>query len=87
MSEKLFKFLLSELSTVRIICGSCGVVTETSIDKLESVFKGGQCPSCKASISPPLENIEAGALGKLSQAIRLLGKENLKVEFVLPDNG
>jgi hypothetical protein len=56
MSEKLLKFLLSELQTVRIICHAenCGVVTELPLAILaqRQEKKEPRCPHCNASFDP-----------------------------------
>jgi hypothetical protein len=71
MSKKLLAFLLSELTTVRIICRKCSVVTEMPIDILIAT-KGGatQCPSCKNSFTfqsvQPIANF-ASAVAEMRQ--------------------
>lgn len=47
MSEHLLKFLLSELSTVRLVCRAkhCGMVAEMPVEKL-AAKQHGACPFC-----------------------------------------
>ena len=92
MSERLFKFLLTELKTVRLICPHCTGVIEVSVKELGKRFDSNPaCPLC----SKPFVTMEPGpdklstALGRLADAILELqhDKRAVKVEFVLPDNG
>ena len=49
MSEKLIKFGLSELKTVRITCaqeGTAGGSLEVPVDKITSALINGECPIC-----------------------------------------
>ena len=91
MSRKLFAFLLSELSTVRLICQRphCGGVAEITIEKVVDRFKGNNPPNC------PLCNciftgVGAGTNNQLVNMAESLVNlkavsSALEIEFVLPD--
>lgn len=85
MSEKLLKFLLRELSVVRVVChhANCKNVVETTIDRLDRVFAAGACPVCHQAYG----TADEGHLLALAKAVRGLAgmKDRLDVEFVLPD--
>ena len=87
MSERVFKFFLSELQIVRIICmrGGCGGAVELPINKL---YKAGsaKCPICEESLNPT-PHASTNAFGKLKQAIEeaVQAKDTFAIEFVLPD--
>jgi hypothetical protein len=88
MSEKLFKFLLSELTKVRILCHNptCGAVTELDMDQLDHFFPKtlhAMCPVCRQAVMSQEENY----LGMLAAAVRgLKGKrDRVEIEFVIPD--
>jgi hypothetical protein len=94
VSEKLFRFLLSELEVIRICCTvpNCGGVAEMKVEKLKSSkHMAFVCPVCGNGTSSA-HAAGAGvsdALDKLGDAIGLMkstGKANdFVVEFVLPD--
>ncbi|HZY85540.1 MAG TPA: hypothetical protein VFE78_11970 [Gemmataceae bacterium] len=91
MSEKLIRFLLSELGTIRIICHNkvhptgpeCGGIVEVPLAKLGSVDK---CPLCKEGFRGDTDSIDrfgdfALAVGRLKEQTERYG-----LEFVLPDD-
>lgn len=82
MSEHLFRFLLTELVTVRVVCGHCKAIIEVPTDELDKVFRTGVCHVCTMPLQLPGRN----HLAQLAEAIRWLGTEQdkLKVEFVIP---
>lgn len=88
MSEHLLKVLLSELSTVRVVCKKCGAVFEMPLDRLAAAFrKTAQCcPFCGAGFhlfNP--QGHAADVLGPFAQALADLQQaQNCDVEFVLP---
>jgi hypothetical protein len=88
MSEKLFKFLLSELAVVRIHCkaSNCDGIVETPIIHLQTKYFSGLCPLCQTQLLPDSRN-GLNSLAKLCQAITDLvkRKHEFEVEFVLPD--
>lgn len=90
MSEKLLRFLLSELKTVRVLCkdAACGAITEMPIGKLDAMLRAKQCacPVCGRSfLSPP--DVGQNYFAMLAIAIAGLAaiKSNVEVEFVLLD--
>lgn len=89
MSRKLLAFLLSELKTVRIICKhpACGVITEMPLDKLAGKLCTGQCPACQKAIASVSQDSNAFLL--LAKAAQLFAarKDDVEIEFVIPDNG
>jgi hypothetical protein len=47
MTEEILRILLSDLSTVRIKCAKCSVVTEMALDKLAAAFEDkSRCSHC-----------------------------------------
>jgi hypothetical protein len=89
MSEKLLKFLLTELKMVRIICKNkdCGAVVELPVDRLENSFKDFKCPLCREGIRDQTNREDPFDL--LGRAIRKFNeprvREHIEVEFVLPE--
>lgn len=87
MSERLFKFLLSELSLVRIRCQSseCRGIVEVPIEELGIKYHSGRCPLCNQVLQAPGQN----HLVALANAMQALAKQkdHVQVEFVLPDTG
>jgi hypothetical protein len=82
MPEKLFKFLLHELSVVRVVCGRCRVVTEVPADRREPTFKHGRCPACQSPLQTPDDNGLVHLAATLSKLKGASGR--LAVEFVVP---
>jgi hypothetical protein len=84
MSDKLLKFLVTELLTVRVGCKKCGrAVVELSIDRLHEALDGGECRFCHykfhdAAAPDPFNNLRM-ALDELRGM-----KDKLEVSFVLP---
>lgn len=83
MSEKLFRFLLSELKTIRIICKGCHGIIELPPGKIAHQLAAVQCPLCRVSFGHS-ENYQ---LAKLAEAIHELSKPDapVTVEFLIPD--
>lgn len=85
MSEKLLKFLLSELDTVRLVCRhkGCDAIVELPMEALaRSSFNAFVCPVCQNGIQPAGQN----NLKALADAWKSLKSMNsfLDVEFVIP---
>jgi hypothetical protein len=91
MSRKLFAFLLSELSTVRLICKrpTCGGVAEMPIDQLEKRFEGQYAPACPVcgGTYQGIDGSRPTAFHLLAVAVKRLQqcKDAVEIEFVLPD--
>jgi len=86
MSEHLFKFLLSELKTVRLHYKhpGCGAVIEVTADRLAKVFQEGDCPVCKLPLVPAVKGA-GNDFGRLADVLRAFGaSQDVDVEFVLP---
>lgn len=86
MSEKLIKFLLSELKTVRVHCRhkGCGAIIEIPTADLGRKFGGGHCPICQQLLQLPGDN---NGFIQLAEAVKNLtgAKSNVEVEFALPE--
>ncbi len=91
MSEKILKFLLTELVAVRLKCKSkaCGGVFELPIDKLEDRFRRLACPLCGNIIRKDDQTQEDELFSMLGQVVRRFKeghiKDKIEVELVLPD--
>jgi hypothetical protein len=99
VSETLFKFLLSELATVRIKCKGtqqdgkpCKTILEIARDRLANFFvvDGCKCPKCS---TPFVFKKDDGVSQSHVNAFRLLAEamdklqsisDRVEVEFVLP---
>lgn len=85
MSEKLFKFYLSELNIIRIRCMNtgCGLVSEVPLADLDRFFRSGECPHCRG----PVKDGDKNRLVELAQAVRGLKaiEKTVQVEFVIPE--
>jgi hypothetical protein len=89
MSETLFKFLFSEVVTIRVTCQRkvnegeiCGGTVEIPINKLRKI---SCCPFC----SNPFENSNPSPFGGLQGVIEhmvKLEKDSAHVEIVIPSN-
>lgn len=88
MSDRVLKFLLSELKTVRIICPHCEAVAEMPIDRLATRFETERkCLGCGESYGFGDHGNPLDRLGKVIAEFFAL-QRNTKfpdIEFVLPD--
>ncbi len=97
MSETLFKFLLSKISTIRIHCRNpeCGGIVEIPISKLGSTtYRVCTCPLCRKPFDDgsflidnmgPVSGRDLFAI-LAGILIRLNAiKDKVDIEFVLPD--
>ena len=88
MSEKLFKFLLSEITLVRVHCRNdvCGGVIEIPIEKLGTVFRNCSCPLCHRQFDQGNWHGD-NLLMIFAEAVKRLNgiKDKVGLEFVLPD--
>lgn len=86
MSEHLLRILLTELSTVRLVCKdkSCGAVTEISLEQLRTRFSDVRCPLCKAAFGD--SDVGGNPFKDFAQAVRAIQSrsDHVEVEFVLP---
>jgi hypothetical protein len=90
MSERMFRFLLSELKIIRLVCKSpgCNKVTEVRLEDLAPpgmLRKFIKCPFCEADYDP-LSNGES-AIHKFAAAAKLLQSMSkiVEIEFSIPD--
>lgn len=85
MSKKLLSFFVDELQIIRVTCKSaaCGATIEMPIESAERLMPE-DCPICKK----PLTN-GGPSIADLAKMVRKIAaaKDELKVEFVLPDQG
>jgi hypothetical protein len=96
MSEKLLRFLLTELGLVRVRCFGklngepCPMVYEVPIDQLGMAFADNKCPRCNQSYEcseGQSDNILKQFCTTVGILRRLCAKKKFfDVEFVLPDN-
>lgn len=89
MSEKLFRFLLSEIRTVRLVCQNpeCGGVAEVPITRMGNTPAVNECRICSRHyFSGQLEH--NNPIMKLAAAIRELQDKttDVKIGFSLPDS-
>ena|ERR1700687_2683704 len=96
MSEKLLRFLLGELETVRIKClgtgrhqsAPCPMIFEIPVEQLGQTFPNNSCPTCGQTFTNPGQgppNI-LDPLGKALGILKMMAeKKMLQIEFVLPD--
>jgi len=90
MSEHVFKFLLSELNTVRILCQSlkCKGVIEIPLSELakDSHYEHMKCKLCGNDFDP--NSTGKSKLVEFACAAEEMKRleKSIQVEFVLPDN-
>lgn len=89
MSERILRFFLDELKTVRLVCQNetCKGVVEMKIGPMMTVPH--ICPVCNSEL---YDSKTAGQVNLLESLLRTFPrvadlKGRVKVEFVLPDNG
>ena len=89
MSEKLFRFFLSEVKKLRLVCQnpSCGSATEVSLSRLRHGDVTHECRVCGTRYFPKLDSSSLSPLARLAAALEDLEErtENLKVELAVPD--
>lgn len=85
MSEKLFKFALAELLTVRISCQKegRGKTLEVPVDKLNEIIHNGICPLCHQNHLSTFST-QLGILCSVFQNL-IAHKSDATIQFVLPD--
>jgi len=88
MSEQLLRFLLSEIKRIRFRCLACKseAAIDLPIDKLDRLFKDGECPLCREQL------VDDGAAGKnpflaLRNACKAFQDlaDKFTLELILPD--
>jgi hypothetical protein len=83
MSETLFKFLLSELGTVRVRCMSCKAVVEVpTADLARHLPDPFDCPICHKKLGAAV-GTHLHQLAEALAGLRSLSRE-IELEFVLP---
>ncbi len=96
MSEKLFKFLLSEITLIRLRCKFCGGVSEMSIERLGDLLKAGKCPFCPQQFHDKQDwlssftqatSTSTSAVAVFAECLKLLKiiNDRVEIEFSLPD--
>lgn len=85
VSRHLFAVLVSELSTVRVVCPhpNCRAVTELTLDQLAVRLGSGACPVCSDPLGTQLLPQLARTLLAIQQSAAP-GAAVAGVEFVLP---
>lgn len=86
MSETLFRFLLSDLEKVRLVCQNerCGAVVEISFDRLAAQFNE-KCPGCERQFFGAFTH-DQNPLRRLAEAIKDIRKhpKDVQIEFAIP---
>ncbi len=84
MSEKLFRFLLSELETIRVKCVGCEATVEIRTDQILAMLSQGQCKVCGKPLVP---GAGTNAFEHLARAIATFKAQSaaFQIEFTLPD--
>jgi hypothetical protein len=90
MGEKLFRFLLSELGTVRIRCqnGKCPGALEMHVNDLARLPRGLSCPVCQARYIGETAAVPTALeqFGLCLQHVKAQGdRDKFEVEFVFRD--
>jgi hypothetical protein len=85
MSEKLLKLLLSDLTSIRIVCRKCGAAVEVPIDRLGNAGDV-YCPGCPRDEKTVLRYAKRDDLINLAAAITQLKQaKDVEIEFVVPE--
>ncbi len=86
MSEHVFKFLIGELKTVRIICrnDNCGAVMEVPLHRVSSRMDATvTCPACSKEIQH--HRSDDKSLSEFADAILEIQKaKKFGIEFAIP---
>ena len=91
MSEKLFRFLLSELDIIRIRCvvGNCSGVIEMSVKNLKGTHKAIACPVCGTSFSSENPVTAPGLLEELGNVLERVKaasqRDKFEIQFIVPE--
>jgi len=90
MSEKLFKFLLSEFKTLRVVCKKCKTVVELDVASLAAAGLPYKCPGpgCQ-EVLPWMGGIDrTNPLQELARAMLALETcKSVEVQLIVPDTG
>jgi hypothetical protein len=87
MSEHLWKFLLSELSTLRIVCqhenggNKCGAAIEVTVDHLFGKDERLKCPICQNTIAAP-DGMKGDYLKTFAGVVKALQNSGLDISFI-----
>jgi hypothetical protein len=83
MSETLFKFLLSEINTVRVCCMGCKAVLEVpAADLTRHLTDRFDCPLCKKKMGAPVGTYLRDFAIALDGLRSVTGE--IELEFALP---
>jgi hypothetical protein len=87
MSRHLFAFLLTELSTLRVKCITCGLITELGREQIGRTLCPNKCPHCHQTFIAPGDTREAffSYLGTVLMQAESLA-DRFTVEFVIPNS-
>lgn len=82
MTEKVYRVPIADVTAVRVVCGRCGDVIETSPARVGRATTDKNCRSCGEEIES--ESPRGRPLSLLATALRELQEsENLRVELVV----
>jgi predicted Zn finger-like uncharacterized protein len=84
MSERLFRFQLSELKTARLVCGQCKAVVEVPMDKLALQSQPMRCSVCGQYFT---DHEQGNHLHDFARAVQFIVgmADKVHVEFTIPD--
>ena len=86
MSEKLFRFLVSEIAVLRVICKNpkCGAVMEVPLARMRDWTGIIKCPACEVAVQRGSE--PDNYLANLADVLlKLQRTDYVDVAFTLPD--
>jgi hypothetical protein len=84
MSQKLFRFLIGELKSLRVICKhpGCGGIIEMPLSSVIGKNSPITCPLCDKPLQHQMPNNHLAQLARSIEAIAMAGIAD--VEFLLP---
>lgn len=86
MSEKITRYLLSEIKTIRVVCKRCKGVVETSIENASDALSGQlTCRFCNADFEKP-DHSRYNPFKHLEMIAEAFEKmePDIEVQFVFP---
>jgi hypothetical protein len=83
MAQKLTRFNVTELKTIRVTCQACGLILEAPVNKASAMFsQNNSCPSCKAAF-----HVGNSPVAVMAQLITQLANTQMCIEFEIPEPG